>query len=181
MTSNTFELVRKVKYLPGLSMTASIDPTQISTRIKNAAQKMLRTGILTAGYRSKSRLLAEQMLSDEGREAVVTSVSWGVFIQDVAILTPEARERIAELLEAAKLLDHLEHPTSADSTNARYKRLVTEIKRSRFGRVHLYLGHAEIQSQIAEVVSACRTPLMLEIHNELAAKLDGTEPFTITL
>ena len=52
MSDNAFDLVRKVRHLPGLQLTATIDPTQITKRVKTAAQQMLRSGVLSAGYRS---------------------------------------------------------------------------------------------------------------------------------
>lgn len=180
MSDNAFDLVRKVRLLPGLRLTATIDPTQITKRVKTAAQKMLRSGILTAGYRSKSRMLAEQMLSDAGRVAPVSAVAWGAFITDAALLTPDARTRIEELLNAAKVIDHASSSRdNAAYVNERYIRMRLDLKRTKIGRLMFHTYLTEINMQIAEVVSSCRTPLMVEIHNELADKLDSTEPFAI--
>ena len=63
MSENAFDMVRKIRHLPGLQLTATLDPTQITKRLKNAAQKMLRTGILNGGYTSKARMLATQLLN----------------------------------------------------------------------------------------------------------------------
>jgi hypothetical protein len=180
MSDNAFDMVRKIRHLPGLQLTATVNPTHISKRVKTAAQKMLRTGSLSAGYRSKSRLLAEQLLKDAGREAPVSATKWGVCINDVAILTPEAREQLVELIGAAKLLEHAnDSRNNADYINERYGRMASEAKRTKFGRLSMHMYHLVIAQQIAEVVSTCRTPLMVEIHNELADKLDSTEPFAI--
>jgi hypothetical protein len=180
MSDNAFDTVRKIRHLPGLKLAATIDPTQISKRVKTAAQKMLRTGILTAGYRSKSRLLAEQLLNDAGRVAPVSANSWGVFISDAAILTKEAREQIVELVNAARLLEHAS-TTSGNSEyiNERYDEMAKQVERTKIGKLHMHMYQPVIHQQIAEIVSACCTPLMVEIHNELANKLDTTEPFHI--
>jgi hypothetical protein len=180
MSDNAFDMVRKVRHLPGLKLTATLDPTQITKRVKTAAQKMLRTGILTAGYRSKSRMLAEQLLSDAGREPTVSWNSWAVYIRDAAILTPEARVQIVELVEAARLIEHATAPRSnADGINSRFNLMAKQAKQTKIGRLHLNMYQPTLHQQIAEVVAACRTPLMVEIHNELADKLDSTEPFHI--
>jgi hypothetical protein len=178
MSDNAFDMVRKIRHLPGLTLTATLDPTQISKRVKTSAQKMLRTGILTAGYRSKSRLLAEQMLDDAGREAPVATQSWGVYIRDAAILTKEARAQIVELVEAARMIDLASDPNNR-YTNERYDSTLKAIKQTKIGRLNMSLYQPEIHQQIAEIVSACRTPLMVEIHNELANKLDTLESFHI--
>ena len=180
MSDNAFNMVRKIRHLPGLKLTATLDPTQVSKRVKTSAQKMLRSGVLTLGYRSKARLLAEQMLSDAGRVSPATAVTWAAYLPDAAMLTNEAREQIEGLLGASKLIDHAS--SSADNAkyiNDRYAQMVKALKTTRIGRLSLHTYQLEINMQIAEVVSACRTPLMLALHNELADKLDSTEPFHI--
>ena len=44
--SNAFDMVRKIRHLPGINLKATIEPQHISKRVKNAAQKMLRSGVL---------------------------------------------------------------------------------------------------------------------------------------
>ncbi len=180
MTDNAFDMVRKIRHLPGLQVTATLDPTKITKRVKTAAQKMLRSGVLTSGYRSKSRMLAEQLLSDAGRVAPASAVHWAVFIADAALLTNEAREQIKELIGAARLIDHANsNRDNAKYINERYDQMLKDLKTTRIGRVTFHTYQLEINMQIAEVAASCRTPLMVEIHNELADKLDSTEPFHI--
>ena len=91
-----------------------------------------------------------------------------------------ARQQIEGLLDAAKLIDHAS--SSADNAkyiNDRYAQMVKMLKTTRIGRLSLNTYQLEINMQIAEVAASCRTPLMVEIHNELADKLDSTEPFHI--
>lgn len=181
MADNAFDMVRKIRHLPGLKLTATLDPTLISKRVKTAAQKMLRSGVLTSGYRSKSRILAEQMLNDEGRVAPVSSHAWGVSIADAALLTKEAREQIKELIGAAKLVAHAGSQEEYQTVhiNEKYARMLTNLKTTRIGRLSFHNRQLDINMQIAEVVASCRTPLMIGIHNELADKLDSTKPFII--
>ena len=179
MSDNAFDMVRKIRHLPGLKLTATLDPTQVSKRVKTSAQKMLRSGVLTSGYRSKSRMLAEQLLSDAGRVAPASAVTWGAYVPDAAMLTNDAREQIEGLVNAAKLVEHASSSPNNKHINERYDQMIKAIKTTRIGRLSFHTYQLELNMQIAEVVASCRTPLMLEIHNELADKLDSTEPFHI--
>lgn len=180
MSDNAFDMVRKIRHLPGLQLTATLDPTQVSKRVKTAAQKMLRSGVLTAGYRSKSRMLAEQLLSDAGRVAPASAMTWAVYIPDAALLTNEARGQIEGLLNVAKLVEHSDASVANKALiSERYVHMLRALKNTKIGRLSFSTYQLELNMQIAEVVAACRTPLMLEIHNELADKLDSTEPFRI--
>jgi hypothetical protein len=180
MSNNAFDMVRKIRHLPGLQLKATLDPTKITKRVKNAAQKMLRVGVVTGGYTSKARMLAEQLLNDAHRKAPVSATKWGVFIQDMALLTDEARASISELVDAARVIELTSEPRSnPEYINERYNRTQKQIKDMKFGHLSFNTYQLELNMQIAEVVAARRTPLMLEIHNELADKLDSTEPFHI--
>jgi hypothetical protein len=180
MSNNAFDMVRKIRHLPGIKLTAVIEPQLISKRVKNAAQKMLRTGIVTGMYSSKSRMLAEQLLNDAHREAPVFVTKYGVFIQDMALVSPDVRGPIAELIDAARMLEHAStENTNPKYVNERYDQMSKNFKRTKIGRLSLNMYQPVLQQQIAELVASCRTPLMVEIHNELADKLDSTEPFAI--
>jgi hypothetical protein len=180
MADNAFDMVRKIRHLPGLQLTATLDPTQITKRLKNATQKMLRAGIVTGGYTSKARMLAEQLLKDENRDAPVFVTKWSVFIPDMALVTKEVREPIAELIDAARMIE-LANDSRGNSEyiNERYTQMKRQFKTTKIGRFSFNTYQPAIQQQIAETVASCRTPLMVQIHNELAAKLDSTEPFAI--
>jgi hypothetical protein len=180
MSENAFDMVRKIRHLPGLKLTATIDPTHITKRLKNATQKMLRTGIVTGGYTSKARMLAEQLLKDADREAPVYVSKWGVVITDMALLTNDVREPILELIEAARMIEHAsDSRKNATRINDRYDNMKKQFKSTKIGRLSFALYQPAIQQQIGELVASCRTPLMVQIHNELADKLDSTEPFAI--
>jgi hypothetical protein len=179
MSDNAFDMVRKIRHLPGLKVTATLDPTLVPKRVKTAAQKMLRTGVLSSGYRSKSRLLAEQMLQSFGQQAVGSATVWAVFIYEMAMLTPDAREQIVELLGAARLIEHVNSPRNDAAINDRYDRLIDDVRTIKAGRDSYYTGNKNIQLQIAMVASACRTPEHVKAHEALAARLDSPEPFAV--
>lgn len=182
MTANAFDMARKIRHLPGIQVTATVDPKQISKRVKNAAQKMLRTGVLENGYTSTSRLLAEQLQATFGPPAVGSVAKWGAFISDTSILNKDGREQIAELLNASRVIEHANtRSNNGTYINERYDNMVKEIKNHRAGRLSFRAWDTNIYQQIMSVVSACRTPEQVAAHEALAAKLDSTEPIVINI
>ena len=182
MTANAFDMVRKIRHLPGIQVTATVDPKQISKRVKNAAQKMVRTGVLENGYSSRSRLLAEQLHDTFRQPAVGSAAKWGAFISDTTILNKDGREQIVELLNASRVIEHANTRGSNDRyINERYDNMIKEVKAHRFGRLSFRAWDTNIHQQILSVVSACRTPEQVAAHEALAAKLDSTEPIIINI
>lgn len=180
MTANAFDMVRKIRHLSGLKLTAIIEPQHISKRVKNAAQKMLRTGVLVGGYASKSRMLAEQLLSTAGVQASATNTKWGVRIFDLGQLTKADREQIVEFLNAARMIEIASEPRSNPTyIHDRYTSLVNQFKRQTSGHFAFNIYQPALQVQITELVAARRTPEQVKAHEALAAKLDSTEPFAI--
>ena len=180
MNNNAFDMVRKIRHLPGLKLTAVIEPQYITKRVKTVAQKMLRTGILSTGYRSQSRLLAEQLLDDAGLAPAASANSWAVRISSVTQLTKDARARIVELVEASRTLELANGSAqSAPYTKDRYDTMLREFKQHKVGAYAFRLHNVSLHAQVGEVVSACRTPEQVKAHEALAAKLDSTEPIVI--
>ena len=182
MTANAFDMVRKIRHLSGLKLTAIIEPQHISKRVKNAAQRMVRTGVLENGYSSKSRLLAEQLQDTFRQPAVGSAAKWGAFISDTTILNKDGRDQIVELLNASRVIEHANNRSgNGEYLNSRYDNMIKEIKNNRASRISLRAWDTNIHQQILSVVSACRTPEQVAAHEALAAKLDGTEPIIINI
>ena len=180
MSDNAFDMVRKIRHLPGLKLTATIYPQFVSKRIKNAAQKMLRTGILQGGYASKSRMLAEQLLSDAGIHAAANNTKWGVRIFAVGQLTNDDREQIVEFMNAARMIELAEMTRQNGSyIHDRYTSLVNQFKSHAGGQFSFNMYQPALQAQITELVAARRTPEQVKAHEALADRLDSTEPFAI--
>lgn len=180
MTANAFDMVRKIRHLSGLKLTAIIEPQHISKRVKNAAQKMVRTGVLEGGYSSKSRLLAEQLHDTFGQPAVGSATSWGAFISDMSMLTKDGRAQVVELLNASRVIEHANNQRNS-YINERYDHMVTAAKNTRAGRVSFNAYNKTMNLQIMELVSSFRTPEQVKAHEALAAKLDSTEPIIINI
>jgi len=172
---NSYDIARKIVHMPGIQMEAWINPTLISPRIKNSVQRMIRTGILTGGYRSTARMLASQLLKDACIGVTASANKWGVTLFN-AQLTPDTKGDIIELLEAARVLELMTVPKSNhDYVSARYKRaMALEIRPDQ--TIHMSCYVLAISKQIAERVSAERSQLHVETANRLADQLDDVAP-----
>jgi hypothetical protein len=180
MSENAFDMVRKIRHLPGLQLTATLDPTQITKRLKNAAQKMLRSGVLTGGYASKARMLANQLLSDAGMQAPASNTRWGVRIFDVGPLTKADRKQIVEFINAARMIELAEVESQQGSyIHDRYASLVNQFNRQASGHFAFNIYQPALQEQITELVAARRTPEQVKAHEALADKLDSTDRIAI--
>lgn len=179
MSENAFDMVRKIRHLPGLKLTAVIEPQRITKRVKNATQKMLRTGVLANGYASQSRLLAEQLLSAAGLQASATNTKWGVRIFDLGQLTKDDRAQIVEFINAARMIELATESASQRYIHDRYTSLVNQFKRQTSGHFAFNIYQPALQAQITELVAARRTPEQVKAHEALAAKLDGTDLISI--
>jgi hypothetical protein len=181
MSENAFDMVRKIRHLPGLKLTATLDPTRVSKRVKTAAQKMLRTGVLTTGYASQSRMLAHQLLKDAHVEAVASNTKWGVRILAVPQLTKDDRAQIAEFINAARMIELADMASNKQASyiHDRYTSILAQFEVHKGVHFSFNLYQPTLQSQIVDLISARRTPEQVKAHEALADKLDSTEPFHI--
>jgi len=181
MTANAFDMVRKVRHLPGLQLKATVDPTQISKRVKTAAQKMLRTGVLVGGYTSKSRMLAEQLQDTFGQPLVGSATNWGAFIRDMSMVPKAGRDQLVELINASRLIEHANSRPNNSYINDRYDRMVNTAKNTRIGKVSFNAFNKDMNIQIMEFVGSLRTPEQVAAHAALADRLDDPKPFAINM
>lgn len=178
--SNAFDMVRKIRHLPGLQLKATVDPTQISKRIKNAAKLMLRSGVLVGGHSSQSRTLAEQVMDTFNQPAVGSATSWGAFVREMAMVPKAKREQLVELLNASRLIEHA-NGGNASYVNPRYDRMVEIAKTTRTGKVSFNAYNKAMNIQIMEFVSSLRAPEQVAAHAALADRLDDPKPFVINI
>jgi hypothetical protein len=181
MSNNAFDMVRKIRHLPGLKLTATLDPTRVSKRIKTAAQKMLRTGVLTSGYASQSRMLAQQVLDDAHVSAVAYNTKWGVRVLSVSRLTKDDRAQIAEFINAARTIELADMRSDAQAPyiHDRYNNILAQFAAHEGEHFSFNLYQSTLQAQIVALISARRTPEQVKAHEALANRLDSTEPFHI--
>jgi hypothetical protein len=160
--------------MPGFQMEAWINPTLISPRVKKAAQRMIRSGILNGGYRSASRMLAEQLLKDSSVGITTSANKWGVSMYNVS-LTQDTKADIIELLEAARMIEIAKASESNHRyINERYKLAMTVCRRNNSN--HLSCHVIPIAQQIATIAAASRTQDQIDAANKLADQLDDVAP-----
>lgn len=178
---NSFDIARKITHMPGIKVEATIDPTLISVRVKKAAQKMICSGILNGGYRSTSRMLAEQLLKDSRVSACASATRWGVVMYS-AKLSHATKAAIKELINAARVIELATEssPNRKEYVNDRYDRTLKRLE-SETEHVNLSIYQKDIAQQIAELIAAARTPEQVNAAKELAYQLDGTQPIKINI
>ena len=175
---NTYDIARKIAHMPGLQVEAWINPASISTRVKKMAQKMIRSGVLTGGYRSTSRMLAIQLMADACIGPSTSANKWGVTLYN-ANLTQDTKAEIINLLGAARMIEIANTPdgpsTQQTYTDRRYERTMEVVRRGR-GELSLQCYVLPIVQQIAELVAASRSESVVAACNKLADQLDDIEP-----
>lgn len=172
---NGYDYGRKIVYMPGFKVEAWIDPTHISPRVKKAAQKMIRTGILNSGYRSAARMLAKQLMTDAGIKSTASANKWGVTIHS-ATLTQDTKADIINLLEAGRMIEIADKPKSNhEYIDARYRTAMRlELRNDHAISMSCYV--VPIAQQIAEIAAASRSQAHKDAANKLADQLDDVAP-----
>jgi len=181
MPANAFDMVRKIRHLPGLQLTASVNPSHITKRVKNAAQRMLRTGLLVGGYTSQSRILAEQMFDSFNQKAIGSATNWGAHVKDMSVLDKAGREQLIELLNASRLVEHANKTPNDRYINDRYDHMIREVNTFTTGPLMFRAFNKAVNQQIMEFVSSYRTPEQAAAHEALANRLDDPTPFVINI
>ena len=178
---NTFDIARKINHMPGIKVEATIDPTLISTRVKKAAQRMIRSGILVGGHRSTARMLALQLLSDACIAVSAGASRWGVTLYN-AKLTHATKAQIKELINAAKMIEVMRAETTVRKgyVRDRYARILHELNNP-LPTMRLFVYVPGIAHQIAEVATEQRSAHAIAAANALADKLDGTAIINIKM
>jgi hypothetical protein len=172
---NGYDYGRKIIHMPGFKVEAWIDPTLISPRVKKAAQKMIRLGILNGGYRSTACMLAQQLLTDAGIKSTASANKWGVTIHN-ATLTQDTKADIINLLEAGRMIEIADKPESNHAyIDARYRRaMALELRGDHAISMSCYV--VPIAQQIAEIAAASRSQAHKDAANKLADQLDDVAP-----
>jgi hypothetical protein len=164
--------------MPGLQVEAWINPASISPRVKKMAQKMIRSGVLTGGYRSTSRMLTIQLMEDACIGLPASANQWGAILYN-ANLTQDTKAEIINLLEAARMIEIANtpdgHRTQQGYIDRRYERIMEVVRRGR-GELSLQCFVMPICQQIAELVAASRSESVVAACDKLADQLDGIEP-----
>jgi hypothetical protein len=109
------DTARKLR-VPGVhELVAFIDPTKISNRTKLAAQRMIRSGVLTHGYSSKTRALAQALLTNYLTDPTVPIRRNNRFL-NLHMLDADTKRRMVETAELGVALAKMN-----DESKSQYK------------------------------------------------------------
>ena len=97
---------------PGVEATIRLNPTGLSTRMRNAVVKSLRTGIVVGGWRGEARKIAELILKSRQLQRVEDD-TYHVSVNEPLTLPPDAKFQALQMLKTdfavARLNDKTEY------------------------------------------------------------------------
>ena len=179
--TNLYEEARKLR-LPGVRVTAAIYPQDISPRLKRMAQKMLYAGVITGGWSSTSKQLAEAVI--EGADPSVPYVSLhrghGVTIYNSTTLTDYAP--FDELFEAdfmLKVVDGYVSQSARERTEIYKQRLRAAGVRGEY--ISVGLSSNGLATTFSDLYVNTYSELTRARHAALAELLDGPLPISIII
>jgi hypothetical protein len=156
--------------------TVSIDPTKITTRIKNKLTRWLHDGHLEGGHQSHARRLGD-LLADKFR-LPTTHLTWrGLYVQHDSV-NDDAKRKILELLEADWIAFILENPHYNNRGHhnwyrQHYDNAVNAIKCG--DRAFLDIHNPQYRKDIIQIMSASITTDQRDRINKAIAAINGTE------
>jgi len=180
-----YETARDLK-LPGAVVSAHIDPTKVSPRIKKMVQTMLRKGQLKGGWSSQSLMLARKLM--EGKNIPVLQ-GWDSYYR----AEPFNAETIAffdEMFEANALLEKMEMSEAqreskwfierVEENLQDHKRLVRRVTTEAMA-LHLRMDSLDLRTQVTEKLLSLRMPEDVAALNAIADRLDDPTPIPLTI
>lgn len=82
---------------PGVEATIRLNPTGLSTRMRNAVVKALRTGVVVGGWGSKARKITELILKSRQLQYIELD-RWYVTVKEPLALSPDAEFQAIQML-----------------------------------------------------------------------------------
>lgn len=154
----------------------TIDPTQISVRIKNKLLKWLSVGAVDGGYRSDARKIGEMLM--HSFDLPITLAAWrGV---GVRVNRPDVAEKIIELLRADWTAYKLEHGYGDQGYYfKRFQEAAEELRQCAGDNVYLLVHHKQFVYSIRQLIAEHMTTDDRERIAQAMAALQGTEPIHI--
>ena len=180
-----YDTARDLK-LPGAVVSAYIDPTKVSPRIKKMVQTMLRKGQLKGGWSSQSLMLARKLL--DGKNIPVLH-GWNSYYR----AEPFNAETLAffdEMFEANALLEKMEMSAAqreskwfverVDENLQDHKRLVRRVTTEAMA-LHLRMDSHDLREQVNEKLLSLRMPEDVAALNAVADRLDDPTPIPLKI
>jgi hypothetical protein len=180
-----YDTARDLK-LPGAVVSAHIDPTQISPRIKKMTQTMLRKGQLKGGWSSQSLMLARKLL--DGKKIPVlhgwnSSYRAEPFNAETLAFFDEMFEVDASLEKMGMSAAQRESKWFVERVEENLqdnKRLVRRVTTDSMS-LHLRVDSPDIREQVNEKLLSLRMPEDIAALNAVADRLDDPTPIPLTI
>ena len=132
----------RVTGMPGTKTTVTLYPQTLGVRMRNSVLRMIEKRLITGGYSSKARQIAEALSEKYGLQVSTTNY---VGVRVIG-MTADAAPRVKELLQADWTAWILEHPEYRDG----------------------YYHSRHIQSMAA--IDACEPNFFLSMHDNLTIR-----------
>lgn len=168
LTSNEYGSFSK---LPGARTKVQIDPTKLSTRMRNAVIKMIESGTSVGGYSAKSQKLANA-IADAYAVPMVKLQNYGALVVDRR-LSEDAVKHLERMVLADGAATRIGGQNLGGYTQANLER----IRQGEPGVV--YFSEPHFKQEAARLIAESRTPTEKEYAKSIAAKLLGTEYVTV--
>lgn len=172
-----YDTARQLK-LPGAVVSAHIDPTQITPRIKKMTQTMIRNGAFKGGWNSKSLQLANTLLEGKKLPMLHTWNSWFRCRQ----LTSEDLAQMDEWFEADIMLEKAKmneaqresgwYTKRLDANLEENKQTLRKIGSEQLVQVYFRIDTPELREQVHERLLALRLPEDVAALHKVADRLD---------
>lgn len=182
MTQHAWEIARTAK-MAGVVTRMHFDPSRLTARIRKAAQRMLRTGMLKGGWSSQSRKVAELVATHHKLPMIKTSGNY--LYVDRRTLTRGDMDEIARLVHADittfKLEGevprwYLERGSANEYIQEQIMRQLTNL--DAFDRCQAHYIHFLDQAfakQAAEIITERHRQEFAELCERAAAYLDSSQ------
>jgi hypothetical protein len=181
-----YDTARDLK-LPGAVVSAHIDPTKITPRIKKMVQTMLRNGKLKGGWSSQSFMLARKLLESKNLPVLQ---GWNSRFR-CRPLTDADLAQFDEWFEADVALEKMKMNASQrdsvwylkrfDANLAENKRAIRNLTHRNLIPFYVRIDNDPIKVQVHDKLLELRLPKDIAALNEVADLLDAPTPIPLRL
>lgn len=179
---SAFDTARDLR-LPGIVLeSVYIDPTQLTTRMKNAVKGYLKAGYAEGGWSSKSKQLAQKLASTAG-VTLISANGNGLYIPRHLKLTNEVTAEVMELVDAHETLSLISIRRDYDD-NPKYIERAEEYCRNRHKEMRdsvkgknpsrwLTVDNEDIRAQMGMAFMKCRNAEELEMVETICSMINN--------
>jgi hypothetical protein len=165
----------RITGMPGTKTTVTLYPQTLSVRMRNSVLRMIENRLITGGYASKARQIAEAMSEKYGLQVSTTNY---VGVRVIG-MSAEAAPRVKELLQADWTALILERPEYRDgyyhSRHIQSMAAIDACEPNFFLSMH---DNVTIR-KVTEILAEHTTQKLRDRTKQVADMLRGTEPIQL--